>query len=140
MKSVTVFVSILALAVMFTANSLAADLNGTWKGSQVGGDPGDWTFVFADSLLTVNGPNPGEYFKLKVTFLEDDKHKKVKAKFVDASDPSVTGLSTTAIYKLEKEILTIAAGEPGYGTVPKSFDATWGVYVFKLTKVVKKKK
>ena len=134
MKTLTVFYLLIAFAILLTTTSMAKNLDGTWKGSQVGGDSGEWTFVFADSQLTVFGPNSGEYYKMNVKFFEDDKYKKVKAEFVDASDPSVTGLSSTAIYKLEDGILTIAASEPGYSSAPKSFDAKWGVYVFKLSK------
>lgn len=140
MKKTPHLLFMITILIALVSNSLAGDLNGTWTGYEVDWPSGNWTFVFADSQLTVNGPNPGEYYKMNVIFLEDDKHKKVKARFYDASDPSVSGLSSTAIYKLEEGKLTIAAGEPGYGTVPKSFEKIWGVYVFNLTKKEEKKK
>jgi hypothetical protein len=121
------------------ALSFAEDLNGTWKGHMVQGEPGNWTFIFSDTSLVVYGPNPGEYFKLETEMLEKKEHLRMKAVFKDGSDPTVINMETEAIYKFEDEKLIIAANEPGYGGAPSSFDATWGVFVFELKKETKSK-
>jgi uncharacterized protein (TIGR03067 family) len=134
-----VLLTVILTVFFMVALSHADDFNGTWKGHQVQGEPGNWTFVFKDSSLVVYGPNPGEYFKLETKILPEKKHKRMKAVFKDGSDPTVINMETIAIYKFEEGKLIIAANEPGYGGAPSSFEATWGVFVFELKKEAKSK-
>jgi hypothetical protein len=119
--------------------SFAGDLTGTWTGHEVQGAPGKWTFIFTDSTLVIYGPNPGDYYKLDTEKVDNKEKPQFKAIFKDSSDPSVINMQSTAIYKFEKEKLIVAASEPGYGGIPSSFDAIYGVFVFELTRETKSK-
>ena len=131
--SLTILLSLLFMVTW----SIAGDLTGTWKGHEVQGPPGNWTFIFEDSTLVVYGPYPGDYYKLDTKMIEKEGKPQIKAVFTDSSDPSVIHMESTAIYKFEKEKLIVAASEPGYGGAPTSFDPKWGVFVFELTKETK---
>ena len=135
---------LLSVFILFSASSLAGEtkgkLQGKWVGPEVGADAGEWTFAFADSILTATGPNPGEYYKGRITYIDDEKFNKIEVTFTDASEPAAVGMMTTVIYKIEKNKMTFVAGDPEYGTVPASFEKKWDVRFFKLEKVVKKKK
>jgi uncharacterized protein (TIGR03067 family) len=127
---------LLSLFLMVTL-SFAGDLTGTWTGHEVQGAPGKWTFIFTDSTLVVYGPNQGDYYKLDTEKVDNKEKPHIKAVFKDSSDPSVINMKSKAIYKFEKEKLIVAASEPGYGGIPSSFDAKWGVFVFELIKETK---
>jgi hypothetical protein len=133
------YLTFLLILFLLVTLGIAGDLTGTWKGREVQGAPGNWTFIFSDSTLMVYGPNSDEYYKLDTKKVDNTEKPQIRAIFKDSSNPSVISLESMAIYKFENEKLIIAASEPGYGGTPSSFDPKWGVFVFELTKEIKSK-
>ena len=107
------------------AKSDQTAIQGTWKGRTRRDNPEHQvTFVvsskhfdFRDETETNN------WYKGTFTLKEDTSPRQFIATITECPFPQYIGRTSQAIYKIEKDTLTITANEPGKEGVPEDFDA-----------------
>jgi len=100
-------------------------LQGSWKGRTVRDTPehecsfviSGKTFEFYDNTET------NLWYKGTFSLREDTQPRQYIAVISDCPFPQYAGKTSMAIYKIEGDILTITANEPGNSAVPYAFDA-----------------
>ena len=112
----------------------SAELAGTWKGTEVNGTAGTWSFVFTGAAVTVTEPNAtgiytGNYF------LDTTKNPKtIEIEITAHYNISFIGKTMMGIYQLTGTALTIALNPPGHPFAPTGFDPVAPSRVWQLTK------
>ncbi len=105
---------------------------GTWSGQEMGA-PGTSTLVMKDSNLEFRGANPMEWYKATVQLHEDTSPKQCVVTITDCPVPQFVGKTSTSIYKIEGNTLTMCGYEPGNPNVPPGF-AAHGTRTLKFTR------
>lgn len=110
-------------------------MQGTWKGTELGGREGEWTLVMDGEKVTVDGPGPEDYVGT-LALDETTTPQSAILTITECAFPDYVGSKGNNLYKIEGDMLTIAGTEPGSGTAPTSFEPGNGTRVFELKKVV----
>lgn len=107
-----------------TAKSDQTAIQGTWKGRSKRDNPEHQVtfavsgkhFDFHDETETNN------WYKGTFTLKEDASPRQFIATITECPFPQYIGKTSKAIYKIDKDTLTITANEPGKEVIPKDFD------------------
>lgn len=108
-------------------------MQGTWKGIELGGGDGEWVLVIAGEKITVDGPGPEDYVGT-LALDETTTPKSVVLTIDECGFEQYVGAKANNLYTIEDGKLTIAGTEPGSGMIPSSFEPGNGTRVFELTK------
>ena len=108
-------------------------LQGTWIGTEVGNEGGQWTFVISGTAVDVKGPEPEAYSgSLKLD--EEATPKQADFTIEKCEFEQYIGATSLAIYKIEEGVFTMAGNEPGATDRPTGFEAGGDTRVFTFTK------
>lgn len=108
-------------------------LQGTWIGTAVGEQQGQWTMIISGTTIDFKGPGPEAYTgTLKLNPDVDPK----QADFVidKCAVDQYVGTTALTIYKIEGDKFTMAGNEPGSTIRPTQFESGNGTRLFVLTK------
>jgi len=108
-------------------------LQGTWVGTEIGNNQGQWTFIISGTEIDAKGPEPEAYSgTLKLNAEVEPK----QADFVieKCAMEEYVGTSALAIYKIEGDKFTMAANQPGSAVRPAVFKGGDGTRLFVFTK------
>ncbi len=97
-------------------------LQGTWIGHEVDGPPGECRMTISGDSLKFQGARQEEWYDAKLIVLPNTSPKQADVMIQNCSAPQYNGKTAKAIYKLERKALTIAATEPGDGSLPAGFE------------------
>ena len=98
-------------------------LQGTWSGSEVGGNiEGSPSLILDGTKLEFHGANPHEWYKATFSLREDTTPKQIEGVVTDCAFPKYVGKTFHGIYKIEDGKFTLTANKPGNPAVPASFD------------------
>lgn len=108
-------------------------LQGTWTGTEVGEQQGQWTMIISGTTIDCKGPEPEAY--TGILKLNPDVDPKQADFVIDkcAIDRYV-GTTSLTIYKIEGDKFTMAGNEPGSTIRPTKFESGNGTRIFVLTK------
>jgi uncharacterized protein (TIGR03067 family) len=112
-----------------TKKSVLGFLEGTWGGNEIGGRGGAWTFVFSGDKVTATGPEP-ESYEGRVRIHAETDPKQADFVIEKCTIPDFVGKTSCSIYKIEGDVLTIAACMPGSPRRPSSFERRDGARLF----------
>jgi len=127
-------VTLFSVLIILLIGCKEKGLEGTWVGTEVEGDGGEWTFTFEGENLKVESAD-GVWFKMTVTLVEKTNPKQAELEVDDSVMSDAVGLVLKSIYKIEGKKLTIAVNDPqSSDMVPTSFDKSWDNRVFVLNK------
>jgi uncharacterized protein (TIGR03067 family) len=116
--------AILASGCSTLHKSDSADLQGTWKGQEMGGGTGGtYSLLISGNTLEFRGEDENEWYKGTFTLRENKIPHQVVVAITQCSAPQYVGETTYAIYRLEGDSLTLTGNEPGNPAVPSGFDA-----------------
>ncbi len=107
-----------------------SELEGTWKDLHQG-----WSLEFNGNQIKIKSPNP--QLCMEGTFTSDPEvdQKEIDIKIKKSAGPQYQGLTSLGIYKIDNIMLTLALGEPGKSTRPKTFSTSSGAIVIMVTKL-----
>lgn len=108
-------------------------IQGTWKGTELGGRSDEWILVITGDKIQVDGPGPEDYAGT-ITIDESTTPKSGTLKIETCAFDAYIGKVAQNIYKLEGDTLTWAGTEPGSGMMPTSFEGGNGTRVFEVKK------
>ena len=119
---------ILLIAILFIC-SLAVteeklkktELEGSWSWQDTTATTG-WTFVFGENNFRVTFLNSPLMMAGEFVIGVDDETKTIDLMIKECHNPKFINATSLGIYKLEKDILTIALNEPGLPNRPDSFE------------------
>lgn len=109
-----------------------AEIQGTWTGYELQGNPGAWTLQINGSALNSSGP--GEWYKGSVSAKAETNPKEVDFVVSECSVPQYVGKTSLGIYKIAGDTLTISENEPGINERPTSFRVSFDNRVFVFLK------
>ena len=108
-------------------------LQGTWVGTELGHNEGQWTFIISGTKVNAKGPEPEAYSgTLKLNAEVDPKQADFAIE--KCSIQEYAGTTALGIYRIEGDKLTIVASEPGSAVRPSLFEVGGGARVFTLTR------
>ena len=108
-------------------------MQGSWKGTEVGGEDNAASLVVSGRKMEYHGANPKDWYKGTFTLRENTNPKQCVFEVVECASPDYVGKNGNAIYELEGGVLKIAGNEPGKPEMPTSFDDPEARrFVFKL--------
>jgi len=107
------------------AKSDQTAIQGTWKGRTRRDNPEHQvTFVVSSKHFDFHDDTEtNNWYKGTFTLKEDTSPRQFIATITDCPFPQYIGKTSKAIYKIEKDTLTITANEPGKEGVPDDFDS-----------------
>jgi len=105
--------------VSFYGISLAQELEGTWIGQEDTGEP--WTFIFTGDTMSAHDSDSSEWYNASFTNNTGNDPKELDMLIEECFVPSYIGDTSMAIYKIEGDVLTLTASEPGINYRPVSF-------------------
>ena len=104
-------------------NQDSVAFQGKWTGQEAQANTEEApVLTFSGANLELHEANTNIWYKASFTLHEDTTPKQLIVVITECADPKYVGRTANAIYKLEKEVLTISANEPGNPTVPTSFN------------------
>ena len=109
-------------------------LQGTWAGSLKDQSEIEVTLAVAGHKAEFDVPSADEWYVLTVTLNERAAPKELDFAIEDCSHPDSVGLVAKAIYEIDGDTLTIAAGEPGDEWRPTHFEGEDDGNVFIFTR------
>jgi uncharacterized protein (TIGR03067 family) len=116
------------------SRSDSASLQGTWAGSLKYQPSVEVTLAVAGAQATFEAPTSQEWYAGAITLDQKAKPKELDFSIEDCSSPDLAGLVVRAIYEIDGDTLTMAAGEPGDDWRPTSFEEEYDPRVFILTR------
>ncbi len=119
-----------------SSKSSLAELEGAWVGQELMGVPGECRMTVAGDQMKFQGAMTNEWYTALLTLNPATDPKQAIVQIKECGFPQFANKSAHAIYKLEKNTLTIAAGEPGVDATPSGFlrSATNRIRCFVFTK------
>ena len=130
MKKYVTMAAVLALAGLMWSGCATAPkhgmsaLQGTWKGHELSGAMGECQMTVSGDHVKVQNTRGDEWYEGKLTLLEGTSPKQAVLLVEGCNAPQYVGKTSRVIYKLEGNTLTMAGCEPGYDTVPTSFESS----------------
>ncbi|HEY1490846.1 MAG TPA: DUF1349 domain-containing protein, partial [Verrucomicrobiae bacterium] len=111
-----------------------AILQGTWTGQEARAGTSPSTVTIRGANLEFRSADGYEWYKATFSLRVNTSPRQFVLVLTDCSAPEYVGKTAYAIYQMQGDAFTIAAGEPGVSPVPASFD-TPGTrkFVFKKT-------
>jgi uncharacterized protein (TIGR03067 family) len=101
-----------------------ATLQGTWKGSIAQDNPGlACHFIVAGNNFEFRSDDQTVWYKGTFTLHENTTPPQYMALIRDCPFPQYVGKTSMAIYRVDKDSLTLTGNEPGKLEVPPAFDA-----------------
>ena len=144
MKTKTVLISTLALALLLflscsddkgtEPNENLTELEGTWIGYELDGEPGDWTFSFSGNEGSVHNHNYEESYSGTFTINSQTSPKQIDLTIEECSYSPFIGETSLGIYEIEDNTLTFAGCEPGENVRPTTFSTEGNPRVYILNK------
>ena len=108
-------------------------LQGTWVGTEIGNNQGQWTFIISGTKIDAKGPEPEAYSgTLKLNAEVEPKQADLVIEKCEFEE--YVGTTALAIYKIEGDKFTMAGNEPGSTVRPAIFKGGDGTRVFVFTK------
>jgi uncharacterized protein (TIGR03067 family) len=104
-------------------NEMSA-LQGTWLGHELGGQMGECRMTVSGDSVKVQSTRSGEWYAGKLALMEGTSPKQGVLLVEGCNDLHYVGKTSRVIYKLEGKTLTLAGCEPGYDTVPTTFESS----------------
>lgn len=129
--------SAIVLVVVLLAGSCADDteepsLAGEWIGTEVGGDAGEWTFVFGATAVSAASSGTEVYEGTYIAY-SDENPMRLELLVAESVFPPYVGETALAIYRLDGNTLILASNEPGVANVPTGFTPGDGTRVWELS-------
>lgn len=116
-------------------------LQGTWQGVERGReDAGTCSVTVAGDSIRFQGASKEEWYHATVTIPPDKNPRQLHAKVTACGDPDFVGKTALAIYKLEKDTLTLTGRAPGVLEPPTQFEGDSKTRTFVLKKAASKEK
>jgi uncharacterized protein (TIGR03067 family) len=103
------------------SQSNAPELEGTWIGQEIDGPKGDCRMTVSGNRMKFQGARTNEWYSAVLTLNQTTSPKQVVIHIEECGFPQYLNKNTRAIYKLEKNTLTIGANEPGVDVTPTEF-------------------
>ena len=132
------FVLILILIPIgsFLAGSCGEDtdepsLTGAWIGNEIGGDEGEWTFVFEATVASATSAGSEVYEGTYVAY-PDESPMRLDMSITESLYPPFVGETALVIYRFDGDTLVLASNEPGVTEAPTGFTPTGGTRVWEL--------
>lgn len=130
------FVPILILIGSFLAGSCGDNtdgpsLSGAWIGNEIGGDEGEWTFVFDANVASATSAGSEVYEGSYVAY-PDENPMRLDMLITESLYTPFVGQTALAIYRFDGDTLILASNEPGVAEPPTGFTPTGGTRVWEL--------
>jgi uncharacterized protein (TIGR03067 family) len=112
------------------------ELEGTWVGQEVDGPGGSCRMTVLGNRMKFQGAPTNEWYNAVLTLTQTNSPKQAVIQIEECGFPQYVSKKARAIYRLENNMLTIAANEPGVDVTPTEFrgSATNHSRVFVFTK------
>ena len=106
-------------------------LQGTWVGTELGNNEGQWTLIISGTKIDMKGPEA-----YSGTLKLNPKVEPKQADFLieKCAFEEIVGKTALTIYKIEGDKFTMAGNEPGSAVRPSLFEGGGGTRVFTFTK------
>jgi len=118
----TKFVNILLLlssVFLLTSVLHAAELSGTWTGTDDTGEP--YTFFFTSTNWSLTNDIGDNWHEGTYTFNDNSKPKQIDLFFTNSAENQFIEKTALYIYKIEKKTLTLTGSDPGNNYRPSEF-------------------
>jgi hypothetical protein len=103
------------------SKSNLTELEGTWVGQEVDGPKGECRMTVLDKHMKFQGARTNEWYSASLTLNQSTSPKQAVIHIEECGFPQYVNKNTRAIYKLEKNTLTIGANEPGVDVTSTEF-------------------
>ena len=97
------------------------ELEGTWVGQEIDGPKGECRMTVLGNHMKFQGARTNEWYSASLTLNQSTSPKQAVIQIEECGFPQYVNKNTRAIYKLEKNTLTIGANEPGVDVTPTEF-------------------
>jgi uncharacterized protein (TIGR03067 family) len=130
MKKLITMAVVLGLTILVWSGCATAPkqgmstLQGTWVGHELGGQMGECRMTVSGNSVKVQSTRGDEWYAGKLALIEGTSPKQAVLLVEGCNDPQYVGKTSRVIYRLEGDTLTMAGCEPGFDTVPASFESS----------------
>ncbi len=107
-------------------------LAGDWTGTEVGGDGGEWTFVF-DAPAASAASAGTEVYEGTYIAHPDENPMRLELTVTESVFPPFVGETALLIYRFDGDSLILASNEPGIAETPTGFTPGGGTRVWELS-------
>lgn len=109
------------------------NIEGVWTGKEANGADG-WTFIFFGANVEVTGPDGREVYRGTVTLNEEASPKQLDVKVSESIFSQYLGKTSAGIYRIEGDVLSLCAAEPGAAERPTEFSTAGKARCFTLAR------
>lgn len=134
MKRKYSFILACLLIALLASGCATSELEGTWVGHNVAAPESRCLFAVSGTSAEFKFIESQEWIKGTIKENQTTEPKQLVIEVTECSDLEYVGKKLRAIYKIDKQTLTLAGYEPGVDAVPSTFDRKPGIAVVVLTK------